>query len=409
MIRRHASSIVVVVSTLCVLAFAAFTASGATPGAPNPGQADPIRVNGIKLRTAAATGLLIEDSSGNDLGRVVDDGTGGSFLAFIGANATFGNIGSGAQGIQFEGGQCGIQRNGGTGGLINWIANGSTWTIADAETGGNTLATLTDNGTTGTFLTNRLQAAQDLYLSGAANTIIQNAATLVFEDASAGNDLATLEDLGSTGRLSVTGTFRTDFIQPYGGTVVTIEDVSGNDMATFTDAGTTGVAAVNGTLTVNGAGTSARPFCTGCAHAGLLALTAEATSASTTPANVSELSWSVPAGNVSLQCEFQTRTAATTTGVQVGVDLSNAPASINGTCDTWTGAATFTRATFNADDGACAFVDMAAASPAVGPYRMQVYVAGLGSPSTVTIRLRSEVGASTVRLDAGSWCTLSST
>lgn len=378
----------------------------------------------LQITDSGATGTIIFPNSGGGITNNAGNGTSSVSLTTTVMDLTMPNGGS----IRFRDpslNSLGSVFDQGTTGQLRfdfYSSQTNNGSITFEDQTGNDLAVLVDNGTNGRFDVGNFQIGNTsgtriAYTGDSGNNWIEpdgtgwihefpNGGSVRFLDGSE-QTMATLTDLGTEARWSVRDT-QTDSIQSRSGATVTIEDSAGNDIAVFTDDGTVGDVSITDDLTV--AGDFVFPGTAGAQGAlrAVKQLTAIASSASTTPSNVSELAWSVPAGGADLQCEFQTRSDATTTGIQVGVDVNNAPASINGSCDTWTGAATYTRTAFNTDDGACSFTDTAVASPASVPYRLSVHIAAFGSPSTVTVRLRSEVGASTVRLDPGSWCTLTS-
>lgn len=107
-----------------------------------------------------------------------------------------------------------------------------------------------------------------------------------------------------------------------------------------------------------------------------------------------------------IDCTLAAQGAATTTGIQPGIDVSAAVTNIQIECGAWDAASLYTRTSFSSDDGACAMAE----NPTAGSGQTRIEMSGIiemGSPAaSVTVRLRSEVGGSNVTVFGGSSCTL---
>jgi hypothetical protein len=271
------------------LAYLAILGSGYTqPGFVNAAITSPlsiaeIDVDTIKAKTAAGN-LVVKDSSGNTLATITDAGTtgnlnasGGMTVAGAGAfsgyfSATNGFTWSNGLATILEGGTTpnGIAINAGASQAASdgevVINGGSGATVLDVGDGSHSFVKVNDDGTTGSLWADTIRP-----LTANGNLVLKD---------QAGNTLATFTDAGTTGSLTVTGTVKIaagqGFVNASGdsyfisnggfgshvrGSPVSVEDDSGNAIATFFDDGTTGSVLISGSktkgqVTLNGDGTT---------------------------------------------------------------------------------------------------------------------------------------------------------
>jgi hypothetical protein len=127
----------------------------------------------------------------------------------------------------------------------------------------------------------------------------------------------------------------------------------------------------------------------------------------TTPSNVTGLSFTglTPAATYGIWCDLLVTSAATTTGVEVGLDLDDfTSASIE--CSTWqdNGTPAWTRSNLSTDDGRC--INTFSSGTGSSAYLFAGTFTLGAAGTSATVRVRSEVGASSVSVLSGSRCTV---
>lgn len=104
-----------------------------------------------------------------------------------------------------------------------------------------------------------------------------------------------------------------------------------------------------------------------------------------------------------ISCRFAVDSAAATTGVQIGLDFSPAASSAQYDCGSWSSTSVWTYAATTGDDSRCVMTSTVAGANSA--YTLSGWFENAASTTSVTPRLRSEVGASAVTVYAGS-CTV---
>lgn len=121
----------------------------------------------------------------------------------------------------------------------------------------------------------------------------------------------------------------------------------------------------------------------------------------TTPADIGGTSFAGLTASEAyfISCRFQVSSAASTTGVQIGLDFSPAAASAAYDCGSWSDTSVWTYQATTGDDSRCVMTTTVAGAEST--YTLSGWFLNSAAATSVVARLRSEVAASLVTVHAG--------